>query len=73
MANLNFEKKLVWVTGLLIRCPMQKPLDNCPLEAFRKLPVEERVELADNMDEAELDQIIKYHDTCLWEREGLMP
>lgn len=71
MMLLDFERKLVWVTGLMIRCPMGTALPNCPLASVRELPVEDRIKLTDEMDEARLDEIIEYHEACLRVREGL--
>jgi len=42
MDELTFEQKQTWVKGLLIDCPMGKPLDNCPAKDVRKSPIEER-------------------------------
>jgi hypothetical protein len=70
MEKLNFEQKITWVKGLLIECPMGKPLINCPLETYRELPVGERFKLADSWDDNQLTQIINHHRNCLQEREN---
>ncbi len=69
MDELTFEQKQTWVKGLLIDCPMVKPLDNCPAKDVRKSPIEERLKLANAMDEGQLDQIIGHHKNCLNQRE----
>ncbi len=71
MVELTLEQKKIWVKGLVIDCPLGKPLENCPLNDIRKLPIEERLRLACAMDESQLDQIIGYHRKCLFERERL--
>ncbi|MBW2739494.1 MAG: hypothetical protein JRE64_11750 [Deltaproteobacteria bacterium] len=73
MGDLDFEHKKIWVLGLLIDCPMGKPLENCPAKDTRALPIEERLRLANAMDERQLDQIISHHRKCLHEREHRIP
>jgi len=73
MVDLAFEHKKIWVQGLLIDCPMGKPLENCPAKDARALPIEERLKLANAMDEGQLDQIIIHHRMCLYEREDHAP
>ncbi len=73
MVDLNFEQKRIWVQGLLIDCPMGKPLEECPAKSARALPIDERLKLALSMDESQLDHIITQHRKCLHERERLSP
>ena len=73
MGELAFEHKKIWVQGLLIDCPMGKPLENCPAKDARALPIEERLNLPNAMDERQLDQIISHHRKCLREREYRTP
>jgi len=70
MDELNIEQKKLWVIGLLFDCPMGKPLENCPANEFRALPVKERLELVRSMDDSQLEQIIDHHRKCLNEREN---
>ena len=69
MDDLTLEQKKIWVQGLLIECPMGKPLDNCPAKDIRALPIKERLELANAMNEPQINQIISHHRKCLYERE----
>ncbi len=70
MVELTFEQKKIWVKGLLIDCPIGISLENCPAKDVRSLHIDERLELADSMDESQLDQIISYHRKCLSQREN---
>ncbi len=59
--------------ALLIACPMGKSLESCPLNDFRKFPLEDIVKLTMTMDEDQLDEIIEYHQKCLHERVDKLP
>ena len=63
------EHKLIWVEGLLIDCPFGNPLSDCPASELRKLPIPERISMAENFSENELDGIINHHVNCLNRRE----
>lgn len=63
------EGKISWVLGLVIECPLQKPLVNCPAKGLRDLPVQDCVALISDMEEVQLNEIISYHRQCLWGRE----
>jgi hypothetical protein len=69
MDQLTFEHKKAWVIGLLIDCPLGKEFDDCPAKEARKLPVSDRLDIANGMDENQLDQIIDHHRDCLRQRE----
>ena len=69
MEKLNLEQKRAWVQGLLIECPLNKPLKDCPAKEARALPLVDRFNLMRTMNEDELDQIIAHHQNCLLERE----
>ena len=71
MEKLIPQQKKDWVRGLLISCPFGKPLDDCPLEKFRKIPISERIKLVDSMEEKQIDQIIVHHQKCLRQREKI--
>jgi len=73
MTELTLEHKRTWVQGLLIDCPFGKPLENCPAKEVRALRIEERFNLANAMDESQLNQIIGHHRNCLLRREHPEP
>ena len=70
VSDLTPESKMVWVLGLMIECPFGKAQEDCPMNTARKLPLEERVALAKQMEESRLDELITHHMHCLKEREG---
>ena len=63
------KNKLNWVIGLMIACPFGKALETCPANDVRALPLKERLALARQMEESQLDEIIAHHRRCLKERE----
>ncbi|NQV38632.1 MAG: hypothetical protein HQ509_11595 [Candidatus Marinimicrobia bacterium] len=65
----DYEHKLTWVQGLLIDCPFGPPLSDCPASELRKLPITDRLSIAQEMSEPELDRIISHHRNCLAKRE----
>jgi len=67
--NLTFENKITWVLGLMIDCPLGKAIDSCPLKDYRKLPLNNRFKLVNQMSEDQLNQIILEHNLCIEERE----
>lgn len=69
MTELTLEYKKIWVQGLLIACPIGKPLENCPANNARDLPINERLDLVTAMNGSQLDQIIDHHQKCLHRRE----
>ena len=62
-------EKISIVFGLLIQCPLDDSLDNCPAIELRELSTEEKFKIANNMSEEQLDNIIIHHKQCLRERE----
>lgn len=66
----TIEDKKAWVRELLIGCPFDEPLPDCPGCELRKLPIEKRIKAADEMTEKDLDNVINHHKCCLRKREG---
>jgi hypothetical protein len=66
---MELEHKRIWVKGLLIECTMKQVLEDCPAYELRKLPVEERMRIADEMSADQIEFIIQYHRECLSRRE----
>ena len=66
---MELEHKRIWVKGLLIECTMRKVLDDCPAKELRKLPIEERLKIADEMKADQIEFIIAYHKECLRRRD----
>ena len=65
----SYEHKLTWVQGLLIDCPFGTPMADCPAIEIRSLPIPERLSIAANLPESDLDNIISHHKNCLAKRE----
>lgn len=57
------------ILGLLIECPLKKPVDSCPAEKLRQLSVQEKYKVVLSMTESEMDEVIGFHLKCLHQRE----
>jgi len=55
--------------GLIVNCPFDKSLDNCPLCDIRKLPLLERIDIVRKMTEEEINKVIDYHKNCYEKRK----
>lgn len=62
--SLGLLDKRVWVKGLLVECPLGCPLETCPANGVRSLPLPQLLEVAHSMSEELLDSIIKCHLDC---------
>jgi len=69
MNYLTSEEKNDWAVSLLISCPLDKVMDNCPVKLARELPFSDRVDVVRGMDENQIDQIITHHWNCRRQRE----
>ena len=67
---MDTKLKKTWVKGLLIDCPVGKPLEDCPAKDIRGLPTKERSRIVDDMTEEAVDEILDHHRRCVQEREG---
>ena len=61
--------KRVWLKGLVISCPFNKALDDCPAFDIRKLPLPERMDFVDNLTNQQVEETLEHHNICLAERE----
>ncbi len=66
---MAIEEKIVSVLGLLIKCPLEKPIDECPAKSHRHLSFNEKYTLVGKMSEEDLDAIISTHKKCIRLRE----
>ena len=49
--EMEYRKNRTWAMGLIVSCPFDAPLDNCPLSELRKLPVVKRIDLVRKMSD----------------------
>ena len=59
----------VWIKGLVVACPLNNALPNCPFKDARKLPLIERIGVVNRMSVEQLEEIINHHKECLQMRE----
>ena len=63
------EKTILLVKQLIIQCPMEDPLPECPLSELRILPLKGKFELVETMPLEQLDALVHQHYDCFHERE----
>jgi len=69
MGNYNLRQ---WLYGLLIDCPMGKPLDNCPINKYRQMPATRKISFTFEMPKDELKKLLLHHRNCLAARESMI-
>ena len=57
------------IHGLILGCPYELEHKDCPFIETRKLPVEERIEFVEKLNEMDICDLIEYHSRCLYFRE----
>ena len=60
----SFDQKKIWARGLLVKCPFDTSLEDCPLREVRKLSVEERMAKVEKMSDEELHAVLLHHWDC---------
>ncbi len=61
--------KRTWVKGILVDCPLGTPLEHCPANKIRDLPLPELVGVVNGLSDGQIDAIIAHHEDCLKQRE----
>jgi len=67
---MDLKYRRVWLKGLVISCPLNKALEDCPANEIRKLPLPERMAFVDNLTDQQVDETLTHHKNCLAERES---
>ncbi len=70
---MSIEKNRFVLKGLLLGCPFELPLHDCPLGHLRMLPKEERIAIADAMEPHEIEEHLLLHRNCSMERRKTRP
>ena len=65
---MSVEKNRVLLKGLLLGCPFEVPLHDCPLGHLRMLPKRERIAIADSMESYVIEENLLKNRNCLMER-----
>jgi hypothetical protein len=71
LMELPLEQKRTWVIALMIKCPMGRPLEDCPVEEVRGLSLDNIMKVVGKMTDEEINRVIDHHQQCLYKREGL--
>ena len=65
---MNLSDKIKKYIGLVVPftcCPIGEPIEECPFKTFWNETSKKREDRIENMPEADLDELQKYHDKCL--------
>jgi hypothetical protein len=65
------EHRRSWLLGLFMECPLGEELETCPAREFRKLSLDDRIQIADGVPVDVVDSFLKRHHLCLSARERL--
>lgn len=66
---MDVEYKKILINELVFGCPKGSALSNCLTRELRKLPLEKRIKIVNNLENEEIDFIIKNHRECRLSRE----
>ena len=64
----DLKKERQTILKLLLRCPFQIALSDCPAKDIRKLSSIKKFTIVRKMTKQELDRILGYHENCSKER-----
>ncbi len=59
----------IFLRGLINTCPFTEPLESCPIEKLRRLPIEKLIEKMKSQPDYEVIRITQQHVKCKKERE----
>ncbi|MFW5823009.1 MAG: hypothetical protein ACOCU7_06430 [Tangfeifania sp.] len=60
--------KRTWLFGVLIACPLHKPLKSCPFSYLRNNPRKIQLEYIKSLPDTEVESLIRYHKNCILQR-----
>jgi hypothetical protein len=66
---VELEHKKILVKELFFDCPMGMALNNCLTKNFRKLSLERRMKIVDEIKEEEIEFLLNKHRECRLNRE----
>ena len=66
--DYNLAEKQGFILGLVLGCPFQAPLAECPANSLREMSLKDKAAAVNGMAEQTLDEIIMHHRKCRQER-----
>jgi hypothetical protein len=67
-SEMSIERNRALLKSLLLCCPFEMPLHNCPLAHLRTLAKQERIAIADAMEPYEIEEHLLNHRNCSMQR-----
>ncbi len=62
--DYDFAEKQGFVLGLVLGCPFEYSLADCPVNALRGMSLEDKTKAVKEMSEDTLNELITYHSEC---------
>lgn len=62
-AKTYMEKKIL-LKGLLVECPYDNPLPDCPGNVLRNLPMVQFCRVVNNLSDKHIDSLLAHHENC---------
>ena len=60
----DYQGNRIVAKALLVKCPFDLELDDCPLREVRRLAFGERMALVNDMPDEEITSVIRHHQDC---------
>jgi hypothetical protein len=54
----------IWIKGLVMQCPHGVPVNDCPLNGLRNLPIAEANRIINDTSDAQVMTYLKTHRQC---------
>lgn len=58
----------IWIKGLTVECPLIEPMNDCPLNALRHLPLAQMNIAINGLSDKQVDSIATIHQHCHHDR-----
>lgn len=62
------KNKRLMIKGLVVECPLHKPMKDCPLNPLRHLPISQINKAVNQLSDKKIDSLIELHRECFEER-----
>ena len=62
--DLGNQEKRAWAKALLLKCPFDLELHNCPIKEVRRMPFGDRMDLVNSMSDENIDSVVQHHIDC---------
>ena len=64
----RLHRKRIWIKGLVMECPHGTPVQDCPLNGLRGLPIHEANSVINGLSDQQANDYMKIHRKCYHHR-----